>query len=332
MRAPSALVVALAGLVFSSLPQAVRAQQGSLPPAPPPPAGKTEAAATAPVAAPLARDELTNKVAAMLRETARAGPTAFTEVSQWESSMRSPTPNPGPPAPPRTTRGVFSPDQLHLDQSGDETLHVVAVGRGFVVKKGDGAWQIAGHAARSLPSRLSDPSLLLRALAEQLPSVLERSLGEKDGQAVEVCIAVLARSQIDALVAAGVFPEPNAAHMVLQQVRRRGRTVPIELPPDEVDARIEIDVRSRTVVGVSLRAITKAVDPGALLLRARGQPVAEAAAEETAPSPRAFTFRDGWPVRETEGLEVRTIELHLSEHGRAALPPLDAEAKRLLGR
>jgi hypothetical protein len=37
-------------------------------------------------------------------------------------------------------------------------------------------------------------------------------------------------------------------------------------------------------------------------------------------------------VRETEGLEVRTIELRLSEHGSAALPPLDAEAKRLLGR
>lgn len=332
MLAPSALVVALAGLVFSFLPQAARAQQGSLPPAPPPPAaGKAEAAAQVPAAATPARDELTNKVAQILRDTANAGPTAFTEVSRWEFSTRGPNPN---PPPPQTTRGVFSPDQLHLEQSGSEAFRVAAVGRGFLVKKGDGPWLLAGRATRGMPSQPSDPALLLGAMAEQLPGVLDRSIGEKDGQAIETYTAVLARPQIDGLVDAGVIAEPNTTILMLTQLRRRGRPVPMDLPPDEVDVRIEVDVRSRRVVGLSLRAVTKSVDPATLMLATRGQPAGAAAAEQPAgPRPAsAFTFRDGWPVRETEGLEVRTIELRLSEHGTAALPPLDAEAKRLLGR
>lgn len=332
MRAPSALVVALAGLVFSSLPQAARAQQGSLPPAPPPPAaGKAEAATPAPAAATPARDELTNKVAQSLRDTAGAGPTAFTEVRQWDFAMRAVNPN---PPPPRTTSGVFSLDQLHLEQSGDDSLQLVTVGRGSVVKKGDGAWQLVGRAPRALTNHTSDPSLLMFALAEQLPAVLDRTIGEKDGQAIETYCSVLARPQIDALVDAGVVGEPNMAILLLTQFRRRGRPVPMDLPPDEVDVRIEVDVRSRRVVGLSLRAVTKSVDPAAVMLATRGQPPAAAAADEpAAPKPAmAYTFRDGWPVRETEGLEVHTIELRLSEHGTAALPPLDAEAKRLLGR
>ena len=326
MRAPSSLVLALAALVVSSLPQAALAQQGALPPAPPPPAaGKAEAAATP------ARDELTNKVAGMLRETASAGPTAFTEVSQWEFLLRGPNSN---PPPPRTSRGVLSPDQLYMEQSGDEAMQVVAVGRGFVVKKGDGPWLLAGRAARMLSTQPSDPTLLLRAVAEQLTPVLDRSLGEKGGLAIETYASVLARPQIDALVDAGAIWEPNAAVRMFNQLRLRGRRVQLELPPDEVDVRIEVDARSRLVVGLSLRAVTKTVDPSAMLAATRDQPAAPAAAVDPA-SPRsasAFTFRDGWPVREIEGLEVRTIDLRLSEHGRAALPPLDAEAKHLLGR
>lgn len=267
----------------------------------------------------------------MLRETASAGPTAFTEVSQWEFLLRGPNPN---PPPPRTTRGVFSLDHLSLEQSGDEAMQVVAVGRGFVVKKGDGPWLLAGRAARMLSTQPSDPTLLLRALAEQLTPVLDRSLGEKDGLAIETYVSVLARPQIDALVDAGAIWEPNAAVRMFNQLRLRGRRVQLELPPDEVDVRIEVDARSRLVVGLSLRAVTKTVDPSAMLAATRDQPAAPAAAVDPA-SPRpasAFTFRDGWPVRDTEGLEVRTIDLRLSEHGRAALPPLDAEAKRLLGR
>ncbi|MBZ0150526.1 MAG: hypothetical protein K8J09_03270 [Planctomycetes bacterium] len=335
MRAPSLLVIALAGLVVSWFSRSAWAQQGSPPPVPlPPAAGAGEASAPVVAATAPSRDELTNKIAELLRDTAHAGPTAFTEVSDWESAMRRPNPNPGSPAPLRTTRGVFSQDQLQLEQSGDESLRVVAVGRGFVVKSGDGAWQLAGCAGRALRIQLSDPLLLLCALAEQLTPVLERSLGEKDGQVVETCICVLARPQIDALVAAGVFSEPNPANVVLQQVRRRGRTAPVDSPPDEVDVRIDIDVRSRAVVAVSLRAITKSVDLAEELLRARRQQMAAVAAEESAPPQptRTFTFCDGWPVRETEGLEVRTIYLRLHDHGRAALPPLDAEAKRLLGR
>jgi hypothetical protein len=332
MRAPSLLVVAVTGLVFSCCPRSALAQQGSLPPAPPPPAaGKAEAAAPAAAAARPARDELTNKVAGILRETASAGPTVFTEVRHWEFSLRGPAPN---PPPPRTTRGVFSLDQLHLDRGGDEPMQVVAVGRGLLAKKPEGPWQLAGRSSRVLPGSLADPLLLLSALAEQLTPVLDRSLGEKDGLAVEAYTSVLARPQIDALVDAGAISEPNSAIMLLQQLRRRGRAVPVELPPDEVDVRIEVDVRSRRVVGLSLRAVTKSVDPAALMLATRGQPAAAPAADEPAvPRPAsAFTFRDGWPVRETEGLEVRTIELRLSEHGSAALPPLDADAKRLLGR
>lgn len=336
MRAPSLLFVAVTGLVFSCCPRLALAQQGSLPPAPPAPpapvAGKAEAAAPAAAAARPVRDELANKVAQILRDTANAGPTSFTEVSQWEFSTRGPNPN---PPPPRTTRGVFSPDQLHLEQSGSDALRVAAVGRGFVIKKGDGPWLLAGRATRGLPSQPSDPALLLGALAEQVPAVLDRSVGEKDGLAIETYTTVLARPQIDGLVEAGVIAEPNTTILMLTQLRRRGRPVPMELPPDEVDVRIEVDVRSRRVVGLSLRAMTKSVDPAALMLATRGQPAAAPAAAEEPAVPRpasAFTFRDGWPVRETEGLEVRTIELRLSEHGRAALPPLDAEAKRLLGR
>ncbi|MFN8827157.1 MAG: hypothetical protein ACK501_19490 [Planctomycetota bacterium] len=332
MRAPSSLVVALAGLVFSSLPQAARAQQGSLPPAPPPPAaGKAEAAAPAAAAATPTRDELTNKVAGILRDTACVGLTSFTELSQWEFSPRGPNPN---PPPQRTTRGVFSPDHLHLEQDGDEAILVVAVGRGFVAKKGDGPWLLAGRGARVLPNPPSDPSLLLRAVAEQLTPVLDRSLGERDGLAIETYVSVLARPQIAALVDAGAIWEPNASVRMLTQLRLRGRALQVEMPPDEVDVRIDVDVRSRRVVALSLRAVTKAVEPAVLMLATRGQPAAPVAAEAPAvPRPAsAFTFRDGWPVRETEGLEVRTIELRLSEHGRAELPPLDAEAKRLLGR
>lgn len=336
MRASSSLVVALAGLVFSWPLPAALAQQGAQPPAAPPPAvGKADAAAPAPAAAKPARDELTNKVAQILRETAAAGPTSFTEVRQWDFSLRPPNPNPNPnPPPPRTTRGVFSLDQLHLDLVGDEAVQVVAVGRGVLAKKSDGTWQLAGRSSRVLPGALADPWLLLSALAEQLPSVLDRSLGEKDGLAIETYVSVLARPQIDALVDAGAISEPNSTNTLLQQFRRRGRAVPMDLPPDEVDVRIEVDVRSRRVVGLSLRAVTKPIDPAALMLASRGQPAAAAAADESAvPKPAsAYTFRDGWPVRETEGLEVRTIELRLSEHGRAALPPLEAEAKRLLGR
>lgn len=335
MRAPSSPVVTLAGLVLFWFSQSALAQQGAPPPPSPPPAppaaGQGEVAAPAAGPARPARDELTNKVAQFLRDTANAGPTAFTEVSQWEFSTRGP--NPTPP-PPRTTRGVFSPDQLHLEQSGTEAFCVAAVGRGFLVKKGDGPWLLAGRATRGLPSQPSDPALLLAALAEQVTAVLDRSIGEKDGQAIETYTTVLARPQIDGLVDAGVIAEPNTVILMLTQLRRRGRPVPVELPPDEVDVRIEVDVRSRRVVALSLRAVTKSVDPATLMLAGRGQPAAAAAtAEPAAPRPAsAFTFRDGWPVRDTEGLEVRTIDLRLSEHGRATLPPLDAEAKRLLGR
>lgn len=273
-----------------------------------------------------------------LLATAAGGPTSFAAEWVWPAGvLRTTLAGAARPAPaPETASGAFAADELRLAFPDDKApLELVQQGRHWLVREGDGPFRLASRAAKPIADRpfLPDPQLLLRALAQAAPRVLDRSIGERDGKPVERFALTLDADRIEALRFAGAIGDPNPVPDGLRAlVEARGLHAHLLAPT--VDVAVEIDVATKRVLRIHVRSLARQVDTTRLRAAAggRGAGVDDATPPADDPEPVPTTFRDGLPVREQGDRQLRWLELRLAEHGTAQIEALDGPARALLGR
>lgn len=271
-----------------------------------------------------------------LHDTAAGGPTAF-EV-RWQ-------PVPGGAAAMvavampevEVAQGSFAADLLQVQMQGGKQQTWLQVGRHSLSREKDGVWRLAG--ARATPQFLPDPALMLRALAANTPETMARSIAERDGVAVEQITVCLTPAQINALVFAGAIYDPCPSQTTVRSMVKRGQAKPEDVPVPVVDVCLDVDVATRLIRRIHLRAIAKKVDLRGLMLNAPARVPAAPAADEpdakvadAAPASVPKEWKDGLPVRDENGMQVVWIEFVLRDHGKAPAVALDDTQKALLGR
>jgi hypothetical protein len=264
-----------------------------------------------------------------LLKTAATGPTAF-EV-RW-LQLVSPL-GAGARAPEvKMATGTFAPDLLLVQAQGATALAWLQVGRHSLLRENDGPWRYA-----KLVPEGTDPPLLLRALAAELTTIAARSIVERGGAAVEQVTVCLSAAQADRLVTAGAVFELSQARNARQMVKA-GRITENEVPVPTVDVCFDVDVATRRIRRIHLRAISTTVDLPSLLKRAPARPAAPAqpveapAKGEPAPALEPLQCKDGLPVRDEKRKQVVWVEIVLRDHGEAPAVVLDETQRALLGR
>ena len=234
-------------------------------------------------------------------------------------------------------RGAAYPNVLRIDSQGDKARETLLFGRIAIVREADEVWRLADRRALGMDEPLPDPLLLLLALRAAGFEVLDRSIADRDQRAVESFAITLSAKQVEALVASGAINDPDPRGSSFREIAARSNVAIADLGGAVVDVAIDFDVATRQIRRVHVRALTKPTDTKAALQRMRGGAAetdagdeGEGVAKAGAMSPTEF--RLGLPVRETEGQELRELEILLADHGK--LPPLELDAvqRRLLGR
>jgi hypothetical protein len=226
-------------------------------------------------------------------------------------------------------------------------LAVLKAGRHTLLRDGDGPWRLDNLAgARALGmSYLPDPQLILLALAAAAPAATNREIVEVEGRAVERIGMTLDEKQLETLVRAGAIHDPSPDGALQRRLRMAGRGRPRKngkvVPVDVV---VEVDVETRNLRRVGLRAVTEESDMmrairrmqrqrGGGVVQAQGradEPAEEAAEEEVQQGP--VRYEAGFPVRSQKGKTVYSIEVTFSRHGEQSAIRLDDAQKQLLGR
>jgi hypothetical protein len=266
-------------------------------------------------------------LATTLRRAAAADP-GTTFEARWQWGVERGNQGDGVEVRPAVAaRGFFGGDVLSV-QFETPRLERVQAGRHCIERVGDEPWRLAAAGAHARHERVfvPDPALLLRAFASGNPEARDRSIGERDGRAVEFVAVTADATMLEALVTAGAIEHPDAQ---LTTLAARVKADPSDPRlAVQLDAAFVFDVESRELVGIDVRAMSPAVSLRDLmrLFGRRGEinqaPPADAAAERL-----ATTFVDGLPTRPADGMLVHTYHLRLR---RAESAPVLGEDQRLL--
>lgn len=280
-----------------------------------------------------------------LLATAALGRTAFTAEWQWPGTQ---TPLRGhPPQPATRAAGAFYDDALLVTPDLAKPTAVLHHGRHAMLRLGEGEWRLTGALRERGIGFVPDPPLLLRCLASSELQIGDRSTGERAGRAVELVAATLTAQPIADLVHAGAMLDPQPFPTGLRQMMEQRGIRDFEIPTPVVDLGLEFDVATGLLTRLRLRSLCAPIDTARIRQLAGGRaaiPPGEAEGDATpaatpGPTPAstgeptpALRYEDGMPVRATEGLQERTFELQLRDHGTAPALELDARQRRLLGR
>lgn len=291
--------------------------------------------------APAEPDAAAAALLRLVRDTAAGGPTAFTATWQWKAAevafrKAAAAPPAAEPTPQRAS-GTFGKDRLHVRFDGTPSLELAQFGRHLLLREGEGPFRLASQHTTALAERpfAVDPELLLRALAAAAPRVADRSIGERDGEPVELFALCLDDAQVATLQFAGAIGDPNPIPASMRQLAER-RGAAHALPAATVDVAVEVDVASRRLRRIHVRVLAPQLDSTRLrqILGGRGAPDPdELAAAPQEPPPTSF--RDGLPVRETGDRMLRFLEFCFHDHGKATadgIEQFEAAAAELLGR
>ncbi|MEZ6038130.1 MAG: hypothetical protein R3F29_11650 [Planctomycetota bacterium] len=268
-----------------------------------------------------------------LRATAQAGATEFTAECKWPD-LRSRGTQPELENPPvERQRGTFDADLVFVgsDEEGDR-WQAWQVGRTCVVSQDGKTWQLASQRGKRHPNggRI-DPLPLLLGLAEHALPVAQHAIAERDGRAVERFSVLLDQATTEVLTDVGAIRDPNPSMVVARSLLKSGTIQAGDLPVGYTDLCIELDVATRTVSRIHLRALVPGIDPRELLQRARGRKAARDDAADGGAT-AAIEFADGLPVRETKDLAEAWLVVRFGDVGKAAKPSPDAAVLQALGR
>jgi hypothetical protein len=285
----------------------------------------------------------TAKVAKALRATAESKNTAFDATWGPERPKQGNTMMPAALLDRMGGKvaGAFFDDRLSVVFDNKERDELLQVGRHILARSGGGDWRLRkgryadGNEAEFVP----DPPLLLRMLSSFELPLTKSAVAALDDRPVEIASATLTPEQIGELIFAGALPKPFAATTSVR-VGAAGRAA--ASPPDAtVDLAIVFDPATSIVHRVLLRTNSKSRGGSAvMLIGPGGRPqVANAGEsekkEEQAAEPAPGTpmeYVEGLPVRPSSGRMITNFEVRLHDHGKVAVPVLDDQQQRLLGR
>jgi hypothetical protein len=193
-----------------------------------------------------------------LRDTA-AGSASFAVRWQSPSGPGAAQSRPAAPAEPETAGGSFGLDWLLVEQPGKQ-LQWLQVGRHTVSRRVGDPWQLVGQKRASAPG--TDAPLLLRALAANVAAVAAPSIAERDGVVIEQFSVCLEPAQADALAAAGALFDLFTMQGLSGVLLRSGRADAKDVPVPVVDVCVDVEVATRQVRRVHVRAMCEAEDVG----------------------------------------------------------------------
>lgn len=283
------------------------------------------------------------KVGKALRATAESKNTAF------DAAWGPERPKQGETALPSAlldrmggkVSGAFFADRLAVVFDNQERDELLQVGRHTLARSGGGDWRLRkeryadGNAAEFVP----DPPLLLRMLSSFELPLTKSAVAAIDDRPVEIASATLTPEQIGELIFAGALPKPFAA---TTSVRMGAAGRAAASPPEAtVDLAITFDPATGIVHRVHLRTYSKARGGAMVMIGGRGgrgqvaSVVEPEKKEDQAVEPlpgKPMEYIEGLPVRPSSGMMVTNFEVRLHDHGRVAVPVLDDQQQRLLGR
>jgi len=291
------------------------------------------------------------RLQAQLRTAAAVTSAEFDVNWQWPITVRgSATTSRSRSAAKEHVQGRFYRDAVFFEVKKAKlgTAEVLQVGRHTMARENKGAWQLdALTKPRAIRvTFLPDPQRLLLALAAVAPTVSNRDIIDVDGRAVERVGMTLNSEQVGLLVRAGVLHEPNPMSGFLLMARAQGAAPKDAGAADAVDVVIEVDVETKHVHAVRIRATVAVIDMGAVMQRMRQQRPGgrrQQKDHEEEPEPKKpkkakkvdagpVRYEGGMPVRDTTDKSVLTFELKMRKHGQLPAFELSDEQKKLLGR
>lgn len=282
------------------------------------------------------------KVAKALRLTASTTNTAF-DASWGPERPKAGTTNLPPALLDRMggrVTGAFFDDRLAVTFANQEHDELQQVGRHTLARSGNGGWHLrkASFADGNTAEFVPDPPLLLRMLASFDLAVTHAAVGALDDRPVAIASVALTEAQIGELMFAGALPKLRAATRSVG-VGAAGRAA-APLPEATVDVAITFDPATGLVHRLQLRTWSKRQAGAAIAIGGAGgraqvarRAEPEEQAEAAAPAADApLEYVEGLPVRPEQGMMISNFDLRLHEHGQVAIPALDEQQQRLLGR
>ncbi|MFK7742501.1 MAG: hypothetical protein AB8H80_19465, partial [Planctomycetota bacterium] len=215
--------------------------------------------------------------------------------------------------------GTAYRDALALQVEGRDARRILTLGRHCLESMPDKPWQLVDRRKVGTNHFLPDPATIFLALRSAGFRVLDRSIGEHDGHAVETYAINLNREQCAAFVRSGAINDPDPKAQAFRRIAARAGADPNAIGDVIFDLAIDVDVASQQIRRLHVRTLTVPIDTGEMLQRFRGfgrqrrgaqadNVESEAEPEEAAPSEPVQVpteFERGLPVRVRDGRELR---------------------------